>query len=135
MTTERKRSTYFNALELEVLMLAYGKYEHIFRRKSNTAAAAKEREAAWEKIAARVYSVVVVTLFLWIRPWVCGICQSPQRISSRLNSLRIIMSVTPVRAGSGPVMTNHIYFTVTQNRPTNRHRTLNIEHNTYFEAS
>ena len=28
--------------------------------------------------------------------------------------------------------TNHIYFTVTQNRNTNRHRTLNIEHNTYF---
>ncbi|KAK0152191.1 hypothetical protein N1851_006423 [Merluccius polli] len=54
MTTERKRSTYFNALELEVLMLAYADYEHIFHRKSNTAAAAKEREAAWEKIAARV---------------------------------------------------------------------------------
>ncbi|KAK0141462.1 hypothetical protein N1851_021438 [Merluccius polli] len=51
---ERKRSTYFNTLELEVLMLAYADYEHIFRRKSNTAAAAKEREAAWEKIAARV---------------------------------------------------------------------------------
>ncbi|KAK0138524.1 hypothetical protein N1851_024936 [Merluccius polli] len=32
MTTEKKRSTYFNALELEVLMLAYGEYEHIFRR-------------------------------------------------------------------------------------------------------
>ncbi|KAK0147273.1 hypothetical protein N1851_013314 [Merluccius polli] len=54
MTTDRKRSTYFNTLELEVLMLAYADYEHIFRRKSNTAAAAKEREAAWEKIAARV---------------------------------------------------------------------------------
>ncbi|KAK0156538.1 hypothetical protein N1851_000158 [Merluccius polli] len=44
MTTETKRSTYFNALELEVLMLAYGEYEHIFRRRCNTAAAAKERE-------------------------------------------------------------------------------------------
>ncbi|KAK0133438.1 Transposable element Tcb2 transposase [Merluccius polli] len=44
MTTETKRSTYFNALELEVLMLAYGEYEHIFRRRCNTAAAVKERE-------------------------------------------------------------------------------------------
>ncbi|KAK0156634.1 hypothetical protein N1851_000067 [Merluccius polli] len=54
MTTDRKRATYFTALELEVLMMAYADYEHIFRRKSNTAAAAKEREAAWEKIAASV---------------------------------------------------------------------------------
>ncbi|KAK0150217.1 hypothetical protein N1851_008870 [Merluccius polli] len=44
MTTETKRSTFFNALELEVLMLAYGEYEPIFRRRCNTAAAAKERE-------------------------------------------------------------------------------------------
>ncbi|KAK0146638.1 hypothetical protein N1851_014035 [Merluccius polli] len=43
MTTETKRS-YFNVLELEVLMLAYGEYEHIFYRRCNTAAAAKERE-------------------------------------------------------------------------------------------
>ena len=41
-------------LELEVLMQAYGDYEHIFRRRCNTAAAAKDRETAWEKIAARV---------------------------------------------------------------------------------
>ena len=54
MTTEQKRSIYFTPVELEVLMLAYGEYENIFRRKSNTAAAAKERETAWEKIAARV---------------------------------------------------------------------------------
>ena len=53
MTTETKRSTYFNALELEVLMLAYGEYEHLFRRRCNTAAAAKERETR-ENIAARV---------------------------------------------------------------------------------
>ncbi|KAK0147552.1 P-selectin [Merluccius polli] len=38
-----------------------------------------------------VCSVVVVSLFLWIRPWVCGICQHPQRISSRLVSLSIFM--------------------------------------------
>ena len=54
MTTDKKRSAYFNALELEVLMLAYGEYEEVFRRRCNTAAAAKEREAAWEKIAERV---------------------------------------------------------------------------------
>ncbi|KAK0136210.1 hypothetical protein N1851_027892 [Merluccius polli] len=36
MTTETKPSTYFNALELEVLMLAYGEYEHIFRREKRT---------------------------------------------------------------------------------------------------
>ena len=35
-------------------MQAYVECEHIFRRKSNTAAAAKERETAWEEIAARV---------------------------------------------------------------------------------
>ncbi|XP_030289826.1 uncharacterized protein LOC115591728 isoform X2 [Sparus aurata] len=54
MTTEKKRSSYFTQIELEVLMQAYVEYEHIFRRKSNTAAAAKERETAWEEIAARV---------------------------------------------------------------------------------
>ncbi|KAK0154371.1 putative uncharacterized transposon-derived protein F52C9.6 [Merluccius polli] len=69
------------------------------------------------KKKAKVYSVVVVTLFLGIRPWVCGICQSPQRISSMLVSLGIIMCVAPVRAGSGPGVVgqcrpNHIYFTV-----------------------
>ncbi|KAK0155343.1 hypothetical protein N1851_002300 [Merluccius polli] len=33
---------------------AYGDFLHIFRKKSNTAAAAKQRETAWEKIASRV---------------------------------------------------------------------------------
>ena len=37
-------------MELEVLMQAYVEYERIFCRKSNTAAAAKERETAWEEI-------------------------------------------------------------------------------------
>ena len=45
-------------MELEVLMLAYGESDHIFRRKSNTAAAAKERETAWENMAARVNTEV-----------------------------------------------------------------------------
>ncbi|KAF1380253.1 hypothetical protein PFLUV_G00184910 [Perca fluviatilis] len=35
-------------------MQAYSEYEHVFRKKSNTAAVAKERETAWEKIAAQV---------------------------------------------------------------------------------
>ncbi len=50
---EKKRSTYFSLAELDVLLQAYGEYEHIFRKKS-TATAAKEREFVWEKIAARV---------------------------------------------------------------------------------
>ena len=54
MTTENKRATYFTAMELEVLLQAYGEYEQVFRRKCNTAAAAKERETAWGKTAARV---------------------------------------------------------------------------------
>ena len=41
-------------MELEVLLQAYGEYEHVFSRKCNTVAAAKERETAWEKTAARV---------------------------------------------------------------------------------
>ncbi len=51
---EKKRSTYFSPAELDVLLQAYGEYEHIFRKKSNTATAGNEREFAWEKIAARV---------------------------------------------------------------------------------
>lgn len=51
---DKKRSSYFSPAELDVLMQAYGEYEHIFKKKSNTAAAAKDRELAWEKIAARV---------------------------------------------------------------------------------
>ncbi|KAI7803053.1 putative myb/SANT-like DNA-binding domain-containing protein 4-like [Triplophysa rosa] len=51
---DKKRSVYFSPVELEVLLQAYSEYEHIFRKKSNTAAAAKERESAWGKIASRV---------------------------------------------------------------------------------
>ena len=43
-------------MELEVLLQAYGEYDHVFRRKCNTIAAAKERKTTWEKIAARVNS-------------------------------------------------------------------------------
>ena len=53
-TTEKRRLNYFTPMELEVLLQAYVEYEHIFLRKSNTAAAAKERETAWEEIAAQV---------------------------------------------------------------------------------
>ena len=45
---------FFTQLELEILMHSYGEFEHVFRRKCNTAAAAKERETGWEIIAARV---------------------------------------------------------------------------------
>ncbi|XP_067451980.1 uncharacterized protein [Thunnus thynnus] len=41
-------------LELEILIRSYGEFQHIFKRKCNSAAAAKERETAWENIAARV---------------------------------------------------------------------------------
>ncbi|KAK0140603.1 hypothetical protein N1851_022417 [Merluccius polli] len=54
MATGKRRATYFNNVELETLMHAYGEYLHVFRKKSNTAAAAKERETAWENIASRV---------------------------------------------------------------------------------
>jgi len=37
-------------MELEVLLQSYSEYEHIFRRKCNTAAVAKERETALEKL-------------------------------------------------------------------------------------
>nr|XP_057903049.1 uncharacterized protein LOC131101724 isoform X2 [Doryrhamphus excisus] len=63
-TSEKKRSSYFSPLELDILMRSYGKFESVFKKKSNiesvfkkksnTAAAAKERESAWEKITARV---------------------------------------------------------------------------------
>jgi len=54
MTTKNKRTTYFTAIELVVLLQAYGEYEHVFHRKCSTVAAEKERETAWEKVAARV---------------------------------------------------------------------------------
>uniref|UniRef100_A0A1A8C9U6 Myb-like domain-containing protein n=1 Tax=Nothobranchius kadleci TaxID=1051664 RepID=A0A1A8C9U6_NOTKA len=54
MNACRKRSSYFTPLEQEVLLQTYEEYGHVFSKKSNTAAASKERKAAWEKIAARV---------------------------------------------------------------------------------
>ena len=53
-TNERKRSTYFSPLALDILMHSYSEFEAVFKKKSNTAAAAKERESAWEKITVRV---------------------------------------------------------------------------------
>ena len=43
---------FFKNIELEILMRAYGEFQRVFRKKCNTAAAAKERETAWENIAA-----------------------------------------------------------------------------------
>ncbi|KAK0136580.1 hypothetical protein N1851_027265 [Merluccius polli] len=54
MAMGKRRATFFNNVELEMLMHAYGEFLHVFRKKSNTAAAAKERETAWENIASRV---------------------------------------------------------------------------------
>ena len=54
MATGKRGSTFFTPLELEILMRSYGEFEHVFRRKCNTDAAAKERETAWENIAAWV---------------------------------------------------------------------------------
>lgn len=53
-TAEKNRPSYFTLLELEVLMHIFGEYYPIFFKKSHTVAAAKEREAAWKKIAAQV---------------------------------------------------------------------------------
>ncbi|XP_028456304.1 uncharacterized protein LOC114570260 [Perca flavescens] len=46
-------------------MQAYSEYEPVFREKSNTAAAANERETAWEKIVARVACNPVGEKRLW----------------------------------------------------------------------
>lgn len=54
MATGKRRAAFFTPPELDLLMRTYGEFEHVFKKKCNTAAAAKEREAAWEKIAARV---------------------------------------------------------------------------------
>ena len=54
MATGKRRATFFTNLELEILMHSYGEFQQVFRKKCNTAAAAKERETAWENIAAQV---------------------------------------------------------------------------------
>ncbi|XP_030208314.1 uncharacterized protein LOC115540858 isoform X2 [Gadus morhua] len=51
---KQPRSSYFSPVELEILMTAYAESEHIFLKRSNTVAAAKERELVWQKIADRV---------------------------------------------------------------------------------
>lgn len=68
-TGQRKRSAYFTPLEIDILLGVYGEYEHIFSKKGNTAAAAKERELAWERIAARVNAwveTVNTRKYMWI---------------------------------------------------------------------
>ena len=54
MAMGERRATFFTNLELEILMRSYDEFQHVFRKKCNTAAAAKEKEMAWENIAARV---------------------------------------------------------------------------------
>ena len=60
-STNKPRSSYFSPAELQILMTAYAESEHIYLLKSNTMAAAKKRELAWEKIADRVNAWV----FIW----------------------------------------------------------------------
>ncbi|KAK0134513.1 hypothetical protein N1851_029875 [Merluccius polli] len=38
MATGKRRSTFFTNLELEILMRSYGEFQHVFRKKCNTAA-------------------------------------------------------------------------------------------------
>jgi len=64
MATGKRRATYFTNLELEILMRSYGEFQQVFRKKCNTAAAAKERETAWESIAARVNACVSINVVL-----------------------------------------------------------------------
>ncbi|CAL8349036.1 unnamed protein product [Boreogadus saida] len=51
---QKRRSTYFSPTELEILMQAYAEQVPIFTKKSNTAAAARAREGAWQEIAEQV---------------------------------------------------------------------------------
>ncbi len=52
MAMGKRRAAFFTPLELDILMRSYSEFENVFRKKCNTAAAAKERETAWENIAA-----------------------------------------------------------------------------------
>jgi len=54
MAMGKRRTMFFTNLKLEILMHTCGEFQQVFRKKCNTAAAAKERETAWENIAARV---------------------------------------------------------------------------------
>ncbi|KAJ8287220.1 hypothetical protein GJAV_G00049030 [Gymnothorax javanicus] len=50
----KQRAAFFTAAEQETIIAAYNDYVHIFRKKSNTTVAARERQLAWKKIADRV---------------------------------------------------------------------------------
>lgn len=52
--SEKKRAAYFTEAESEVLMHAYEEFKPIILKRSNTAASAKARELAWQKIMERV---------------------------------------------------------------------------------
>ena len=54
MATGKRRATFFTNVELEILMRSYDDFQHVFKKKCNAAAAKKERQTAWENIAARV---------------------------------------------------------------------------------
>ena len=49
-----KRATYFNKMELEVLLENYDEEKDIITRKGNAKASATQRTKAWQRIADRV---------------------------------------------------------------------------------
>ncbi len=54
MAMGKRWAAFLTLLEMDTLMRSYGEFEHVFRKKCNTAAAAKEMEMPWENTAARV---------------------------------------------------------------------------------
>ena len=46
MATGKRMAAFFAPLELDISIRSYDEFEHVFRKKCNTAAAAKERETA-----------------------------------------------------------------------------------------
>lgn len=53
MTTGNKKTlvSYSTLFELDIFMQSCAEYEHVLRKKSNMAAAAKEHELMWQKTA------------------------------------------------------------------------------------
>ncbi|XP_016341254.1 uncharacterized protein LOC107688174 isoform X1 [Sinocyclocheilus anshuiensis] len=50
----KQRAAYFSAAELQLLMEGYEEVKHLIKTKGNTIAAAKVRQDAWRKIAAKL---------------------------------------------------------------------------------
>lgn len=50
----KQRAAYFSAAELQLIMEGYEEVKHLIKTKGNTIAAAKVRQDAWRKIAAKL---------------------------------------------------------------------------------